>query len=110
MTRADPTASHISNSNTSFELVSNELDVLARLLPLQHFARHGAGLSAIELGCGNARLGRELRELGLVTRYTGLEVDERQHAKNLATLWLAWPLCRRVHKPYLVPTSSLTWP
>jgi SAM-dependent methyltransferase len=85
MTRADPTASHISNSDTSVELVSNELDVLARLLPLQHFARHGAGLSAIELGCGNARLGRELRELGLVTRYTGLEVDERQHAKNLAT-------------------------
>jgi ubiquinone/menaquinone biosynthesis C-methylase UbiE len=65
-------------------LVSNELDVLAGLLPLQHFAKHGTGLSLIELGCGNAHMARELLELRLVKSVVGLEVDEQQHAKNLA--------------------------
>ncbi len=67
---------------TPIPQVSNELDVLAQLLPLQHFARHG-GLTVIELGCGNARLVREMLELGLARSVTALEVDERQHAKNL---------------------------
>jgi len=66
------------------DLVSNELDVLAALLPLQHFAKHGNGLSVIELGCGSARLARELLELGLARRVVALEVDERQHTQNLA--------------------------
>lgn len=80
MTRPHPTA-----GSDSAELISNELDVVARLLPLQHLSRHGVRLQAIELGCGNARLARELLELGLIAQYTGLEVDERQHAQNLAT-------------------------
>lgn len=66
------------------ELVSNELDVLAALLPLQHKAKHGPGLAVIELGCGDARLVREMLELGLARSVVALEVDERQHAKNLA--------------------------
>ena len=58
-------------------LLDDELDLLAKLVPLQ-------GQQLIELGCGAARLAR-----GLLARYpdshvTGLEVDERQHAKNLA--------------------------
>ena len=58
-------------------LVANELDLLAECAPLDQ-AR------VIELGCGAAQLAR-----GLVARFpgaqvTGLEVDERQHAKNLA--------------------------
>jgi len=58
-------------------LIDDELDLLADLVPLQ-------GTQLIELGCGAARLAR-----GLLARYpdahvTGLEVDERQHAKNLA--------------------------
>lgn len=73
------------NSTTASELISNELDVLAGLLPLQHLSQHGVRLRAIELGCGNARMARELLELGLIASYTGLEVDERQHAKNVAT-------------------------
>ncbi|MBX3618732.1 MAG: class I SAM-dependent methyltransferase [Rhizobacter sp.] len=57
--------------------VDDELDVLVSLVPL-HDQR------IIELGCGAAHLAR-----ALLTRYpgctvTGLEVDERQHAKNLA--------------------------
>lgn len=63
--------------------VSNELDVLAQLLPLQHLARHGTRLAVIELGCGNARLVREMLELGLAGNVTAMEVDEHQHAKNL---------------------------
>jgi len=66
------------------DLVSNELDVLAALLPLQHFAKHGTGLSVIELGCGNARLVREMLELGLARSAVGLDVDERQLAQNMA--------------------------
>ncbi len=67
------------------DLVSNELDVLAALLPLQHMAKHGSGMAVIELGCGNARLVREMLELGLARSVVGLEVDERQHTKNLAS-------------------------
>lgn len=65
-------------------LVSNELDVLAAMLPLQHLAQHRAAVNVIELGCGNARLSRELLELGLARSVTALEVDTRQHALNLA--------------------------
>ena len=58
-------------------LIDNELDLLESLEPL-------AGTRLLEAGCGNARLAREL-----VVRYpdasvVGIEVDERQHAKNLA--------------------------
>lgn len=58
-------------------LVSDELLVLAELLALP-------GAEIIELGCGNARLARELLRRFPGTRVTGLEVDAQQHAKNLA--------------------------
>lgn len=69
---------------THTSLVSNELDVLAAMLPLQHLAQHKAAVNVIELGCGNARLSRELLELGLARSVTALEVDARQHAQNVA--------------------------
>ncbi|MFP5399092.1 MAG: class I SAM-dependent methyltransferase [Gammaproteobacteria bacterium] len=59
-------------------LVDDELDLLAELLPL------GRGLDIVELGCGNARLARALLRRFPGCRVTGLEVDARQHAKNLA--------------------------
>lgn len=58
-------------------LIDDELDVLDALVPL-------AGQAIIELGCGAARLARSLLERYPDSRVTGLEVDERQHAKNLA--------------------------
>jgi len=58
-------------------LVDNELDVLAGLVPLD-------GLNIIELGCGAAQLARSLLQRYPASRITGLEVDQRQHAKNLA--------------------------
>ena len=58
-------------------LVENELDVLAGLVPLD--AKH-----IIELGCGAAQLARSLLLRFPDSRVTGLEVDVRQHAKNLA--------------------------
>lgn len=58
-------------------LIDDELDVLAALVPL-------AGQEIVELGCGAARLARSLLERHPDSRVTGLEVDERQHAKNLA--------------------------
>ena len=59
-------------------LVDDELDVLAELVPV-------AGRDIVELGCGAAKLARALLERHPDSRVTGLEVDERQHAKNLAT-------------------------
>lgn len=58
-------------------LIDDELDVLADLVPL-------AAQDIIELGCGAARLARTLLERYPRCKVTGLEVDERQHAKNLA--------------------------
>lgn len=59
-------------------LVDDELDVLAALVPI-------AGRDIVELGCGAAKVARALLERHPDTRVTGLEVDERQHAKNLAS-------------------------
>ncbi|MEY2687296.1 MAG: hypothetical protein RL375_1494 [Pseudomonadota bacterium] len=58
-------------------LITDELDVLTALTPL-------GGLDIIELGCGAAHLARALLRRHPDSRVTGLEVDERQHAKNLA--------------------------
>lgn len=57
--------------------IDDELELLAELVPL-------AGLDIIELGCGAAGLARQLLLRHSDSRVTGLEVDERQHAKNLA--------------------------
>jgi SAM-dependent methyltransferase len=58
-------------------LIDDELDVLAGLVPL-------GGLDIIELGCGAAALARALLARHPDSRVTGLEVDARQHAKNIA--------------------------
>jgi SAM-dependent methyltransferase len=60
------------------DLVEDELEVLAALVPL-------AGRHIIELGCGAAALSRKLLARFADSQVTGLEVDERQHAKNLAS-------------------------
>lgn len=54
----------------------DELDLLADLVPLQQQA-------VIELGCGAARLARDLLLRFPGCSVTGLEVDATQHAKNL---------------------------
>ena len=58
-------------------LIDDELDFLAHLVPL-------AGREIIELGCGAAGLARSLLSRYPDSRVTGLEVDARQHAKNVA--------------------------
>jgi len=58
-------------------LVVDELDVLAGLVPL-------AARDIVELGCGAAHLTRALLKRHPDSRVTGLEVDVRQHAKNVA--------------------------
>jgi len=65
-------------NNLPTDIVENELDLLASLLPL-------AGQQIIELGCGAARLARELVRRHAGSTVTGVEVDARQHARNLAT-------------------------
>jgi SAM-dependent methyltransferase len=62
---------------TDLPLVDDELEVLADLVPL-------ADARIIELGCGAAALARSLLERYPGAQVTALEVDERQHAKNLA--------------------------
>lgn len=57
--------------------IDDELEVLSSLVPL-------AGQRIIELGCGAAQLARSLLERYPSSTVTALEVDERQHAKNIA--------------------------
>lgn len=57
-------------------LHNDELEVLADLVPLQ-------AQSLVELGCGSARLARELLSRYPRCQVTALEVDVAQHAKNL---------------------------
>ncbi|WP_374428237.1 class I SAM-dependent methyltransferase [Ideonella dechloratans] len=59
-------------------LVNDELDVLTGLVPVD-------GKAIIELGCGAAKLARALLDRYPHSQVTGLEVDARQHAKNLAS-------------------------
>ncbi|HPP82637.1 MAG TPA: class I SAM-dependent methyltransferase [Rubrivivax sp.] len=63
---------------SALALVHDELDLLAELVPID-------GREIIELGCGAARMARTLLERHPGCRVTGLEVDARQHAKNLAS-------------------------
>jgi len=58
-------------------LIEDELDLLVALVPL-------AGQHIVELGCGAAQLSRALLDRFPGARVTALEVDQRQHAKNLA--------------------------
>lgn len=67
MTTTMPTAQNI----------SDDLTLLEALLPLR-------SQRIIELGCGNAHLARDLLERHPDCQVTGLEVDAKQHAKNLA--------------------------
>lgn len=64
-------------TSSTWPLIRNELQVLSELVPME-------GRRIIELGCGNARLARQLLDTYPTSHVTGLEVDERQHAKNLA--------------------------
>ena len=58
-------------------LIEDEWTVLDALVPLK-------GQRIIELGCGNARLARTVLERFTDSEWVGLEVDQRQHAKNVA--------------------------
>lgn len=68
----------MSATQASFPVINDELDLLAELLPL-------SGQRIIELGCGAAALARALLLRHPDCQVTGVEVDARQHAKNLAT-------------------------
>lgn len=58
-------------------LINEELDLLQSLVDLEAHPR------IIELGCGAADLSRKLLARCPGCEITGLEVDQRQHAKNL---------------------------
>ena len=58
-------------------LISDELDLLQSLVDLPQHPL------IIELGCGAAQMSRNLLARYAACEVTGLEVDERQHAKNL---------------------------
>jgi len=57
-------------------LITDELDLLAELLP-------SPGPRIIELGCGAARMARQMLQRWPGLEYLGLEVDAIQHAHNL---------------------------
>ncbi|MDO9113510.1 MAG: class I SAM-dependent methyltransferase [Polaromonas sp.] len=58
-------------------MITDELDLLQSLVDLNQHPQ------IIELGCGAAHLSRQLLARCPRCEVTGLEVDERQHAKNL---------------------------
>jgi SAM-dependent methyltransferase len=58
------------------DLIDDELTLLETLVPLQ-------GARLVEAGCGAAQLARELLRRHTDAELVGLEVDERQLAKNL---------------------------
>lgn len=58
-------------------LVNNELSVMTGMLALERVR------DILELGCGNASLARDALAAYPSCRYTGMEVDERQHALNM---------------------------
>jgi SAM-dependent methyltransferase len=62
----------------AFERLDDELDLVARILPL------ASDFRLIELGCGAAALARALLKRFPNSTVTGLEVDRVQMAKNLA--------------------------
>ncbi|MBS4097010.1 MAG: class I SAM-dependent methyltransferase [Sulfuricella sp.] len=59
------------------DLVCDEREIYQRLLPL-----HGA--TVLELGCGKADKTLAIARAGAVAAITAMEVDDIQHAKNLA--------------------------
>ena len=67
----------MSTTPTKFPVIDDELDLLAELVPL-------VGCRVIELGCGAAKLARALLVRFPDSHVTGIEIDARQHAKNLA--------------------------
>jgi ubiquinone/menaquinone biosynthesis C-methylase UbiE len=62
----------------SIPRITDELELLDGLVDLAQHSR------IIELGCGAAALARALVQRFADSHVTALEVDERQHAKNLA--------------------------
>ena len=66
----------MTKSTKALPLIDDELALLNELLPLER-------LDIVELGCGNAQTARTLLQRHPGCRVTGLEVDQRQHAKNL---------------------------
>ena len=71
-----PASTAMSLQGPETQDVSNELEVLTRLLPL-------AGASALELGCGAADKTRQLAEQTGVSTIIAVEIDPIQHEKNL---------------------------
>jgi SAM-dependent methyltransferase len=67
----------MNTATDTLRLIENELDLLGELVRLD-------GQQIIELGCGAAQLARDLLQRHPESRVTGVEVDARQHAKNLA--------------------------
>ena len=63
----------------SIPRITDELELLDGLVNLAKHPR------VIELGCGAAQLSRKLLDRFGSAEVTALEVDERQHAKNLAS-------------------------
>ena len=64
-------------TSANVPVIDDELDLLVGLVPL-------AGQRIVELGCGAAKLARALLDRFPDSRVTGVEIDARQHAKNLA--------------------------
>ena len=66
------------NDVDNLPIITDELALMSEMIALER-------LEIIELGCGNARIAREMLSRFPGTRLTGVETDAVQHIKNLET-------------------------
>lgn len=63
-------------SMSTMEVIADEIELLATLVPLK-------GARVVDLGCGNGEFARKLLSQGRAASVDAFEVDQVQHAKNL---------------------------
>ncbi len=87
----------------TLELIEDELDVLAALVPL-------AGQDIVELGCGAAQLARGLLQRYPTSRVTGLGSTNASTRRTSCPRRRASSSSQRARRRSLFPMPASIWP